>query len=307
MNLAEIAQPRRWTINNHSARGGRLTIAGWCFDSAAPDAPVMLLHHANGLCGAPWALVAAQLAGAYRVYALDARGHGDSDALIVPQDYSWDYFIDDLVQVARCILSETGAADIALGVGSSFGGIITAAASARAPELFRRVVMLDPPIHPSEELLAALGMAGAVAPSSEREGLVAQTLKRRKVWPSRHAARQAWRDKPLFAAWAPEAFELYLQHCLGEVEGGQVELRCDPALEAHIFQSTGSLGVLDYAPQVAVPVKVVHAAEGFFPQPVFRRISTLFRDGEFLQLAGGHMLPLEVPELVAQLLLSEIP
>ena len=85
---------------------------------------------------------------------------------------------------------------------------------------------------------------------------------------------------------------------MGDQPDGSVALKCPPEVEAHIFQTTGSLGVLDYAPRVDVPVLLVHAATGFFPEEFFRLITTLFPQGEFAQIDGGHMLPLEVPDLV---------
>ena len=98
-----------------------------------------------------------------------------------------------------------------------------------------------------------------------------------------------------------EAFELYLSQGMAEVDDG-VQLKCDPRVEAHIFATTGTLDVLAFAPQVKVPVLLTHAAQGFFPEVFFRRLSELFPQGGFAQLAAGHMLPLEAPEAVANLL-----
>lgn len=300
MNLNEIATPRRWELDNPSPRGGQITIAGWDFGG---EGPLALLHHANGMCAALWALVAQPLTKHYRVIAVDARGHGDSDRLSVPDDYHWDYFVSDLAGVARSLLEEYGEEKITLGLGSSFGGIVTAATQARH-DLYRRVVMLDPPLHPNEEMVKRVGLEGQVVISSEREGLVEQTLKRRSVWPSRDAAREAWADKPLFAPWQDEAFDIYLNEGMGDAEDGTVYLKCDPTVEAHIFQSTGSLNVLDFAHEVAVPVTLAYAGRGFFPELFFRKVVELFPNGRFVTLDGGHMLPLEVPEMVVELVLE---
>ena len=56
----------------------------------------------------------------------------------------------------------------------------------------------------------------------------------------------------------------------------------------------------EQAPRVQAPVRLVHARDGFFPLEFFRHIADMFPRGELTQLAGGHMLPLEVPELVAE-------
>jgi pimeloyl-ACP methyl ester carboxylesterase len=302
VTLVDLAQPRRWTVPNTSPCGGELVIAGWEFgDDSKPTA---MLHHANGMCAATWALVAAKLAENYHVFAVDARGHGDSSRLTVPDDYHWDCFVNDLVQVSHQVLAETGQDSIRLGVGSSFGGIVTAGAQAAHGQLFDQIVMLDPPVHPTEEIVAALGLGLVPEASGQREQLVNQTLRRRAIWASREEARIAWQDKPLFASWHPDAFELYLSEGFEDLPDGQVALKCEPTVEAHIFGTTGSLGVLDYAPNVNIPVKLVHAALGFFPEDFFRVVAGLFPQGEFDTMAGGHLLPLEVPELVAEYLLA---
>ena len=295
--MEQVAQPRRWMVPNASPRGGEIEIAGWDFGG---EGPLILMSHANGLCAAPWTLVARELSPQYRVIAVDSRGHGDSAHLQVPDDYEWIRFAQDLIHVARQMLSEIGADRVHLGLGSSFGGIVTAMAEAAEPGLFARIMMLDPPIHPREELLEELGLDLTPEGGDRRTELVAQTLRRRAVWESREQAYAAWRDKVLFKPWQEQAFELYLTEGMSDRADGSVELKCPPEVEAHIFASTGSVGPIDYAPLVQAPVRLVHARDGFFPLEFFRHIAGMFPHGELTQLAGGHMLPLEVPELVVE-------
>lgn len=165
-------------------------IRGWDFGG---DGPIALLHHANGMCAATWAPVAVGLQSNFRVVAIDARGHGDSEHLSVPQDYDWRFLVSDLYGVAEQLLDESGQSVISLGIGSSFGGIITAGTEAARPGLFERLMLLDPPIHPTQDLIDALGLEQEAQPPSRRDQLVTQTLRRRVQWPSREAARRAWR------------------------------------------------------------------------------------------------------------------
>jgi pimeloyl-ACP methyl ester carboxylesterase len=285
-------------IANSSPSERIITLAGWDFGG---DGPIALLHHANGLCGACWAPVARALTRRYRVIAIDARGHGRSEHLNVPQDYAWSFFVDDLVRIATKLKAEFDQ-PLALGLGSSFGGIVICGAQAKAPGLFESIVMLDPPIHPSQAVVDTLGLDLTPADESHRGQLVRQTLKRKAIWLSRTDARAAWRDKPLFKPWQDETFELYLAYGLADRADGQVELACSPEVEAHIFATTGSLGVLDYAPHVDAHVKLVHATQGHFDETYFRALATLFPDCQFEQMVGGHMLPLEVPDTVNKFL-----
>ncbi len=290
-------QPLRFEIENSGKPGTTLTIAGWDFGGRGN--PPMLLHHANGFCGGTWQLVAEALVDQFHVIAIDARGHGDSWAGDVPGDYDWHYFADDLAAVADQVLEDTGFDRIEFGVGSSFGGIVTATAAAKRPELFKRIALLDPPIHPTEELVERFGL-DIPGHNPVQAGLVAQTLKRRTEWPSVEEPRSSWRDKGMFAAWSDEAFELYLQQCLQHAEDGSVSLKCDPQVEAHIFASTGSLGVLEYAPHVTVPAYYARAETGHVPAIFCEKIAGLFDQCHYEELKGGHLLPLEVPGLVAE-------
>ena len=129
MNIHDIAEHRRWTLPNSSPAGGEITIAGWDFGGRGELA---LLHHANGMCAATWALVAAGLTEHFRVVAIDARGHGDSQHLSVPDDYAWHFFANDLVALVDALRAETGAGRVALGLGS-----LTATARAQRQPVMR--------------------------------------------------------------------------------------------------------------------------------------------------------------------------
>lgn len=262
------------------------------------DGPIALLHHANGFCAALWTLVAEQLCKRYRVIAIDARGHGDSDTRPVPAGLRWEYLVSDLAQVAAQLLAETGEPAIGLGVGSSLGGIVTAAAEERHPGLFRRIAMLDPPIHPSAELARELQLDLP----TQRPNIAEQARARSAVWPSRATAGDAWRDKPMFSAWRPRAFELYLQEGLRDREDGSVELKCNPLVEATIFETAGSLDTFEFAPRVTAPVLLVRAGQGFFPPIIFEHLAGLFPNCTYKVVDAGHLLPMEAPELVIELL-----
>jgi len=289
-------------VVNNPPTGGTLSLSVKEFGGAGK--PIALLHHANGFCAGTWALVAENLIDKFHVFAVDARGHGDSEGGEVPRDFDWNFFAADLVTVAETILADCGADQIDYGVGSSFGGIITAAAEARRPGLFRRIALLDPPIHPTEELVRQFGL-DLEAGNPVKSTLVAQTLKRRRSWPSVDEPRASWREKGMFANWSDAAFELYLAECLAHAEDGSVALKCNPAVEAHIFESTGSLAVTDYAADVAVSLRYIRASEGHVPAEFCRGVTELFPNATYEELNGGHLLPLEVPEAVAERLLND--
>ena len=275
----------------------RVDIAAWDWGG---DGPIALLHHANGLCAATWSLVAEHLSTRYRVVAIDARGHGDSTAPPAPDGYRMDFFVADLIAVARALIAETGRAQIDYGIGSSFGGIVTAVAEARSPGLFARIAMLDPPIHPDVALRAQLDPSGGIR--DPRPDIAAQARKRTAIWPSRDAARAAWASKPLFARWQPRAFDLYLAEGMRDRADGQVELKCRPDVEATVFASSGDLDIYAEAPSVRSPALLVRAARGFLPVQAFDHLARLLPKCTYVEPDLGHLMPLEAPDETVRLL-----
>lgn len=105
--------------------------------AGAPDAPPMVLLHALGESRADWAPVLPRFAQQYRVYAVDQRGHGDSDR---PGSYSFDALAADAV----ALLDALGLTDVLL-VGHSMGGIVTYRTALARPDLVTRIVVEDAP------------------------------------------------------------------------------------------------------------------------------------------------------------------
>ena len=100
------------------------------------DPPVVLLHGSNQSCHA-WDLVSLHLCSRYHVFALDQRGHGDSE---------WNrgahYTVEDMAKDAESFLHalEITAPII---VGHSMGGMVTLALANSHPELLKGIVVVD--------------------------------------------------------------------------------------------------------------------------------------------------------------------
>jgi non-heme chloroperoxidase len=114
--------------------GVRLVGERWAGDENAP--PVLLLH-GGGQTRHSWARTAERLAaGGHTAYALDLRGHGDSD-WAPDGDYSLDAFTGDIAAVARAI----GRPPVL--VGASLGGITSLVVAGEHPELAAGLVLVD--------------------------------------------------------------------------------------------------------------------------------------------------------------------
>ena len=301
MKSLEGAVRRRWWIEGAAGTRNGMGIGGLDWDG---DEPVALLHHANGFCAATLAPLAQRLRPHYRAIAIDARGQGDSDVPLLPEGVLWERFADDLASVARQILIETGRDRIDYAIGSSFGGTVSAIAEARYPGTFARIAMLDPPVHLGDEWLQKPGLDPAVKARARPE-LVQRASKRRSIWPSRQAIREAWRDKPTFLTWTREAFDLYINEGFRDLPDGSVALKCSPEVEAAVFAATAAdADMFDAVTAVACPTLLLHAGQGYFPPPIHELFASRFQNGVCRVADAGHLMPFEDPDLCAGLLLD---
>lgn len=256
--------------------------------------PAVLLHHATGFCAALWAPVAERLAERFRVFAMDARGHGDSSKPPPPESYRWDAFGRDVEAVAARLTEAHG--PLALGVGHSFGGTALALAEAARPGLFERLLLVDPIIAPADpELRGTFGRANPMAAGARR---------RHCEWPSRAAARTRWAGRPAFASWTPLALDLYAAEGLEARADGGVMLKCPPEVEASIFEQGASVDLMLHAHCLRASVVVLWARGGDFPREHFEEFARRVPDGFVRDLAAGHLVLMEDPELLVAALLG---
>jgi pimeloyl-ACP methyl ester carboxylesterase len=275
------------------ANGVEIAVLDW-----GGDGPIALLHHANGFGAAVWAPVAKCLRSRFRVVAVDARGHGDSSVPEGSDSYRWENFGSDLAGVARVLAAEHSDDRVALGLGHSFGGTACLTAAASAPDLFERLVLLDPVILPqrpqqAEELGATAMTPGMLLAERARE--------RREIWPSRAAALAKWREKPLFQGWDPRALELYVSECLRDCSDGRVELKCRGEIEATIFESGAAFDPWPHVARVVAPTLVLWAQQGNFQREMHEALARELPDGRMRAFDGGHLMVMEQPDRVAAL------
>lgn len=267
-------------------RGVEIALLDW-----GGDGPPLLLHHANGFCKGVWGLVADALRARFRVFAMDARGHGESSRPPAPGSYAWAEFAEDAVAVTEKLLAELGLSRLAAGVGHSFGGTSLLGAAARKPALFERLLLVDPVTPPPPDRHMPERKA-------HTDALVEGALRRRCAWPSRAAARAWFRGRPLFADWDPRALDLYVADGLEEAADGSVVLRCRGEVEAAVFGASGGVDVFALARGCPTPTLFLWAARGSFPRAVYERLADSMGDARVETADCGHLVPMERPDRV---------
>ena len=258
---------------------------------------IALLHHANGFCGATLAPIARALSERYRVFSVDARGHGDSTPMRAggsPDPYHWDALALDVEHATEQVLARTGREAVALAVGHSFGAALLLRAASRAPHRFERLLLCDPVILPPQP---------PGPPPSEARGaaLAAATRRRRDCFPSRAAAYDHFRTRGLFAHFTPEALALYVGEGMAETPEGEVVLKCRPEVEAAIFEGNGAATLFEDLEAVAAKVLFVHAQRGNFEASVFEELAGRMAKARVVSRDLSHLFPLEEPSTVLDL------
>jgi pimeloyl-ACP methyl ester carboxylesterase len=275
-------------------RGVEIALLDW-----GGGGPVALLHHANGFCAAMFEPVARELRRHYRVVAMDGRGHGDSSKPEGDGAYAWHHFGDDALAVARALAATRADRRVALALGHSFGGTALMLAASQDSQLFERLVMVDPVLRPPDG-----GPMIDPARLSRVGSMVDRARKRREVFESREDARESWRDKEMFSRWTPRAFELYLAEGLADRPDGRVELKCPAAVEAAIFAAGPDFDPWEVATRVKTPALMLWAERGDFPRRVYEEVASRMADARVRDVAAGHLVPMERPELVVEAVLD---
>jgi lipase len=285
-----------------AANGVRLHYLEW-----PGPGPAVTLGHATGFLAWLWEPVARCLAREFHVYAYDARGHGDSDK--PPSEYGWSYLARDYSEMVHAL----GLKEV-LPVAHSVGCAAALTFAAQHPDHVRKLALIEPSILPLPssryEGVDGLDVRRYIlmaAYSLDRVMEVAAAARRRRsIWPSREDMLNAYRTRPPFNRWDPEVLDLYVARGTQEGDGGRVELKCAPHIEAQVFEGYLDLDAWALAPLVNAEVIVLMGSE---TEPIYSfaasDLAARLSRGRLLIVEGAsHFLPMERPDLVAQLLLD---
>jgi pimeloyl-ACP methyl ester carboxylesterase len=245
------------------------------------------LAHANGFPPGTYKSFAETLTKHYHVIGIPARplwpGSLPTDVL------NWHVLAEDLIKGLNALDLKK-----IIGIGHSMGGTYTMLAAISQPNLFIKLVLIDPVILPPSKLrvlkwMRRLGL-------SKRQPLVQGALHRRRTWPNNETCYNHWRSKTFFKNWSDESLWDYVKAGVYERGDGRVELVYSPEWEAHIF-ATPPTDIWDYVPQLRVKTIVIRGEyTNVFTLESENRMRTLLPNVEFHVIPNaGHLVPIESP------------
>lgn len=259
--------------------------------------PLVLIAHATGFHGHAYLPVAKHLAPRFHTLAMDFRGHGDT-ALPPGWAVSWTGYGEDASAAARAVAELPGGEDGIVGFGHSMGGAGLLMAAAANPGLFRRLVLFEPIVYPTERVREPDG------PNVLRDG----ARRRRPIFDSFDAAIANYASKPPMAAFEPDALDAYVRHGFRQ-DGDHVRLKCDPETEAETFHNGANHTTCDRLGSIETPVVVVAGrVEEMQPSAVAELVATELPNGRFLlEEHMDHFGPMTHTADVAALIAHDAP
>jgi pimeloyl-ACP methyl ester carboxylesterase len=248
--------------------------------------PLINLVHANGFPAGSYRTFLAQFDSNYRTIAHDQFGHN----VIYPTHNNWQYLVTELVDFIKKQDEKV------ICVGHSFGGVISFIAACQHPELFRGLVMLDPPVVTGafSHLLSVIKLT----PYIDTLSPAGKAKTRQNQWPETTNLVDYFSQKTLFKNFDSRCLQDYVNS--GAIMRNKcLELTFSPAVEADIFRHLPT-NLAQYKNTLKVPAKLIYGEKtNIFPIKHFVRFAKL-NDIELMTLPnGGHMFPLEQPENTA--------
>ena len=267
------------------ADGEGIRLGGWI--PTAGDGPPGVFLHGTGLCTATYQPFLQELSGSFSLFTLDLPGHGCSSG-------RFPGFAETTALVGRVLERRRQAGNGAplVGIGHSAGAVILLKLAARRPDLFSRLILLDPVLFPRPWL--AVQALTQVLPPRARSPFTWRAWHRRDGFADRDDARRFFHGRGMFASWSPAAFEAFIRYGLRE-EGGDLRLDCHPHNETLMFG--GSMGRLwlDVA-DLRLPVRAWYGQETYPWLPwclnAAGRSNPLFTPQE---INGSHFFMFENP------------
>lgn len=248
------------------------------------------LAHANGFPVKSYQQFINELTPTNRVIGMNAR------PLWTNSDYSdfksWETGADDLIR----FLDEKGLSNI-IGMGHSFGAICTMIAAEKRPDLFKKLVLLEPVILPKWFHLMSSSFPHFVM--KKINPVVKKTLTRTEEWSTREATFQHFRNKKVFSLMSDKALWDYVNAVTMPNKEGEAFLKYTKEWEAQvyltIFNSWKTFSRLNH-PFLTIRGET---SDTIFPH-VWTKLQTLNPNGAFVEFKdAGHLVPFEKPAEVA--------
>ncbi|MGM0417240.1 MAG: alpha/beta fold hydrolase [Thermodesulfobacteriota bacterium] len=273
----------KFDCDSHQVDGLNLSY----LDSGGDKKPLHF-YHANGFPVSVYIPFMERLTDDFRVMGMGQRGQ-DSQT---QGNTSWMKAAYDLIDFL-----DKKAPGPVIGTGHSIGAVATMFAAVKRPDLFEKIVLIDPVLLPYRyiafmTLIRIIGKKNLFI-------LAKRARARRMHWESRQEAYDYFKDKSLFKNFKDEFLRSYITYGLKESENGGVELLCPPEAEAQIFENY-PLGAWFWPSKVKTKALLIRAeySDVMFDKEHERFLKKCPGSKGCIIRNAGHLIPMEKPDEV---------
>ncbi|MEM0910002.1 MAG: alpha/beta hydrolase [Pseudomonadota bacterium] len=252
--------------------------------------------HANGFPAGSYKKFLRHFEPQFNVAALEKYAHDER----YPLKDNWDNQVHEMIDYIQYQFDKPVVA-----IGHSFGGVISYMAACTQPNLFKALILLDPPL--------ILGVARHFFKFAKSNALIdmitpaKKTKFRNREWPEEQNLVDYFASRKLFENIDKDCIHDYVES-VTEVKNGKRVLTFAPDIEAAIFRTipdnlnrfSGKL----VTPTVLMTAKNTNVCVPSLYGP-FLRHNPIIRHRVFAR--GGHMFPLEYPDALAEQIMQLLP
>lgn len=260
--------------------------------------PLIHFAHANGVPSKVYRKIFEQLSSEFDIISVPLIGPDRR----YPIRNNWAELTE---QVIDSIVRQAEGRKV-IGLGHSLGSVLTFMASYQRPELFEKVIMMDPPLIVGKASFA-FQMAKIFKPKLiDKITPAGLSAKRRDHWDSREQAHDLLLSKKFYQDFDHECYQDYIDHALTEDHlNGGVTLTISKHDEVEIFRTSPANWWLPM-PKPPVSTELIVGDQSPFLKQKFPQITKKKFGIPYTVTTGGHMFPLEHPDETVALLKAKL-
>jgi pimeloyl-ACP methyl ester carboxylesterase len=250
------------------------------------ERPALHFCHANGFPAKSYGVLLDKLSQTFDVSYLDMHGH----QLHYPVTDNWPHLVDELIDEISSLHQSP-----IIAVGHSMGGALIYMAARKQPELFKQIILLDPPLLDSLTAFV-IGVAkrfnfiDRITPAGRTNG-------RQELFDDHDHAFEYFSNKSLFKQADPRCLQDYIHHGTQVHEKG-LKLKYAAHTEVAIYRTLPHK-IPNHKQPLAVPATLVYGESSDVIRPALVKQMQTRVGMNVLKVKGGHLFPFEFPEQTA--------
>ena len=268
------------------------------------NAPIFHWSHANGFNAPTYQNLLKKLSQFCHVYAWDARAHGLSSDLKLPQKNNiYKQYVRDFVGLINVLYKKHSLPIIVSG--HSFGATVCIKAEAALKGKISKLILADPVLFTPFTAQVSQIFRFLKFKQPRAIYLAENAAKRQNIWPSKNDAFLSLSQKQLFKNWDAISLQNYIQY--GTMDTSEtVQLRCPPEIESFIFRESENEFLSQEIINLSIPTHVYFASKGSpaFAKSAFRTsVNTTTR---MIIPSTAHLFPIYTYEKFSTEILNHI-